>query len=179
MYVSALLQCNERADLRSKTHNVNRSLESVCVEITIRHGTTTVVGAFYRPPSGSAGQFSEELISLMDMIYEQNDDVLLMGAINFDFSRPITEEISDCLHLLQLRNLVTQKTRRTATTATLLDVILTTHPAQYSESSSIDSSGISDHHLVCIARLPPVPSTKPKLKSFRDTSKLDPSQFVN
>ena len=59
----------------------------------------------------------------------------------------------DGLELLQLKNLVTSATRITSMSRSLLDVILATTPSLYSSLASFDSSGISDHNLVCVTRL--------------------------
>ena len=135
------------------------SLEVTLVELRFPSSKRScIVGSLYRPPSSSSVLFLKDLTLLVDTIYTYSDDLLLMGDLNFDFLKSLDSSISDSFALLRLQNLVTLPTRVTATSASLLDVVLSSIPERFSKAISLDSRGLSDHHLVGCARILSSPS---------------------
>lgn len=176
--VSNTLRCRGRPDLQMDYQCGN--LEFVCSEIEFSRGIHSIVCCCYRPPSGDVSHFVDQLSSVVENAYRVSDDIAILGDINVDLlshSRVCTEE-SDSLSLLQLQNLVVQPTRLTATSATLLDVILSTQPERFSASISIDSSGLSDHNLVSATRLSHAQTTKYTIKYVRSMKSFDKENFM-
>ena len=53
----------------------------------------------------------------------------------------------------QLKNVIQEATRITASSSSLIDVIITNHPILHDVNLAIDSFGLSDHHLVLTMRI--------------------------
>ena len=96
--------------------------------------------------SSSIAHFTTDFSVLTESLYLLSDDVSLLGGINIDFHNSNTPQ--DVTELLQLQNLVESPPRVTATSSYLLDVIRVSQLSLYSPADSLDSLGITDHHLV-------------------------------
>ena len=174
LYVSSKL-CSSSLPAPDSLQN----LEVILAEIRLPGKLKSIVGAIYRPPSSSVSIFIDSLSSMLDHIYSASfSDVLLMGDINVDLSSSskTSTQVSDCLDLLQLKNLITSPTRVTSSTSSLLDVALSSMPSSFTAPASIDASGISDHNLICVARKVHLSSSRPprfSRKPRSDSSALD------
>ena len=111
-------------------------LKGIFVEVEFCRGKISVVGYLYHPPSACFYKFTQSLTSIMDAIYAgfSTCDVTLLGDLNVDFFNTKNDLLSDSINLLQLQNLVESPTRITATSSTLIDVILVTAPLFFTET---------------------------------------------
>lgn len=120
---------------------------------------------------------------MVEVALGSSDDVLVMGDINLDLlgDSNVVIDFKDSVSLLEVHNLVSEPTRLSSTSATLIDVILSSKPQLYSKSRSLstDSDSISDHNLVAAIRLYDGDKRKPDLKIFRDMKKFNKEEFVS
>ena len=70
-----------------------------------------------------------------------------------------------------LRNQITEPTRVTDRTKSLLDVILVSHPERYINSGNLQLD-LSDHDLVFVVRKNILPRPKPRLIEYRKHEEL-------
>ena len=125
-------------------------LENVCLEIQQPRSKPFVVVMWYRPPDSSIGIFTpfEHLIGILDL---ENIEYYLMGDINCDMIA--TRYDSDTCNLMSitdvygLQQLITEPTRETPTSSTLIDVIYTNCPDKI-VCSGVCHVSISDHSMV-------------------------------
>ena len=83
---------------------------------------------------------------------QRYDNLVILGDLNCDISHPdkgSTEgrALLDLMNEYNLTNLIREPTRVTATSITLIDVILTNRPRSFLTAGTFDL-GLSDHHLV-------------------------------
>ena len=126
------------------------NLENLCIEIRKPHSKSFIVATWYKPPNALVGVFSEfeTLIGKLDSL---NVEYYLLGDLNCDIAASrfdnITRKLINITDVYGLTQLITEPTRVTETTATLIDLIFTNSPDKI-VCSGVRHIGISDHSLV-------------------------------
>ena len=121
-YVKNSINFTIRNDLNIDT------LENLCLEIQKPRSKPFVVATWYRPPDSPIGIFSpfETLIGKLD---SENIEYYLMGDLNCDMIATRynnnTCKLMSITDIYGLQQLITEPTRITPTSATLIDVIYT------------------------------------------------------
>ena len=132
----------------------NEDLELLILEIGNPRSRPFFVGTWYRPPSASHNLFPlfEKIVDIIDA---ENSEFYLLGDLNCNLlSDTPKTNTSDLLNILAIYNmtpLITEPTRITNTTQSLIDLCVTnTHDKI--RASGVLSIGISDHSLVYLIR---------------------------
>ena len=105
--------------------------------------------SMYRPPSASHDYY-DKMIENIELVSMLNKEIVIFGDLNFNYK--LDEFLSsNPVHLIenlfQLSQIVTEPTRKTLTSSTLLDVILTSVPEKHLESRVL-TTAFSDHYSV-------------------------------
>ena len=103
----------------------------------------------YRPPNADETYYNKIIDCLMKVSNEEKDFVIL-GDLNFDYK--IDESLrSNPLFMLEvlfsIKQLVDSPTRVTATSSTIIDVILSSCPQRHT-TTKVLKYGISDHFMI-------------------------------
>ena len=126
------------------------TLENLCLEIQKPRSKPFVVATWYRPPDSPIGIFSpfETLIGKLD---SENIEYFLMGDLYCDMIATRydnnTCKLMSIADIYGLQQLITEPTRITPTSATLIDVIYTNCPDKV-VCSGVRHISISDHSIV-------------------------------
>ena len=111
-----------------------------------------VICIVYRPPSATLNWFDTELCDALISVMPMNKPIYIFGDLNCNLlnsSDPASQALINFCASFNLTQLIRQPTRITESSATLIDVILTSH-----ENSIIDTqvmpSSISDHDLIYV-----------------------------
>ena len=134
-----------------------------------------LIGCFYRPPNAR--------VSYWDLIDESIKKAgntpfkyVVLGDFNFDFLAPPSNHLQRIMNLNSLQQIITQPTRYTDNTATLIDIILTPCP-DIIQRSEVLPPVHSDHCCPFIV----VKSSSPHKFTFRRTiynyDKLDVAKY--
>ena len=158
-------------------------IESLWVEISIPNGGPYLIGTMYRPPSARK-EYNEKMIENIELAASNNKEIILLGDLNFDYK--LDESLSSnpvywIEALFELTQLIEKPTRRTLTTSSLLDVILTSRPEKHISSGVIQTT-FSDHYCVITVldvSKPGAQKEKHNHIKFRDYKKFDKSAFLN
>ena len=142
---------------------------SIAVETS--RSTSTV----YRPPSISKHQRTGELSSIFEEVSTLTETVFYAGDFNADLLNPDKppkdgRNLLDLMEIFGLDCLITKATRKTKTSETLLDLILTSNKKKTLVSDVVDTQ-ISDHSLVFTilrSRAPRSRSRKICVRSFKN-----------
>ncbi|XP_068684907.1 uncharacterized protein [Montipora foliosa] len=130
------------------------SLENLCIEIRKPRSKSFIVATWYRPPNSLVGIFSpfEELIGKLDSL---NTEFYLLGDLNCNMAASQfdsdTRKLLTITDVYGLQQLITEPTRITETSATLMDLIFTNCPDKVL-CSGVRHIGISDHSMVYVYR---------------------------
>ena len=123
-------------------------IESLFVEITVPHGKNIVVGCVYRSPNQNTALFLDKLNDILSHISKDNKQCYVMGDFNLDLLQynhhTPTQEFIDTLFSLALIPLISNPTRLTSYSATLIDNIFTNNLSQ-NVLNGVVLNDLSDH----------------------------------
>ena len=126
-------------------------LETVWAEVKLPNAKPLLLCTVYRPPTALSewvDLFEEEL----SIVQTTGLEYIVLGDFNIDLlSNMNRTKWPNLIQLFDLTQLISNPTRVTPTTATLIDHVYTNVPSNISESFVSDLS-ISDHFPVCITR---------------------------
>ena len=126
-----------------------QNLENVCIEIRKHRSKPFIVATWYRPPD-SLVEICNPFESLVGKLDSLGVEYYLLGDFdcniisNTDNNTRLLNEVADIYGLHQL---ITEPTRITQNTSTLIDVVFTNCPDRI-VNSGVKHVGISDHSLV-------------------------------
>ena len=175
MYLKQLLSFTERNDL------VVDSLEMICVEIKKPYNKSFLVCAWYRPPNSNTNLLDdfEVFLHKCDLA---NQELIIMGDLNCDVSKTPPESNTRKLQLLsllyQLDQLISEPTRVTGTSATLIDLFFTNKPENIIQSGVVHI-GISDHSLIYAVRKFTLPKSRERVKIARNFKNFNANDFLS
>ena len=131
-------------------------MESVFIEIeksVFHYNANIIMGVVYGMPDSSVDMFNERLADILNSVQKENKLFYLLGDLNIDLfkhdvHRP-TSEFLDTIYSYNVYPLVTKPTRVTASSATLIDHILSNNiDVSYGHTQGILCTSISDHFAV-------------------------------
>ena len=130
-------------------------LEAVWIELLPPRSKSILVCAFYRPPND--GNFLGKLEQCLSKV-SPRDEYYLLGDmnINFDFEKrngnsSLLGHLKNLLSLFNCKQIVTEPTRVTPSSCSLIDHILTNSKDKVREAGVIPV-GFSDHFLIYMSR---------------------------
>ena len=148
IYLRSNLNYHTRDDLNSEL------LESLSIEITKPRSKPFLVSTWYRPPSSSADTLNA-FEKIIDKIDAEEREPYLLGDINCDLLPTTTgynaDNLTGLFDTCGLSQLITEPTRITPISRTLIDLCITNTPAKIVDSGVLHL-GISDHSLVYMVR---------------------------
>ena len=160
-----------RSSINYKTRNdlVPDDLEAVCLEICKPNSRNFIVASVYRPPDNSSEFFYafEKMIGLID---DENKELHILGDLNCDMLKSVSDQLTKTLKTIyeayQLSQLITEGTRITNRSCTLIDHYVTSMPEKINLSGVIHT-GIGDHSLIYgIRKINPTISSRKKAKKI-------------
>ena len=158
-------------------------IESLWVEMKSPDGTSYLLCSMYRPPSASHDYY-DKMIENIDLVSMLNKEIVIFRDLNFNYK--LDESLSsNPVHLIenlfQLSQIVTEPTRKTLTSSTLLDVILTSVPEKHLESRVLTTA--FSHHYSIFTVIDMIKQCGKnwdhKCIWFRDFKHFDEQAFVN
>ena len=147
----------------------NRPLnpESIFVEVELLHKKVAIC-TFYKPPSIPCKVFNDIFDSLM-YIFNRYEEPILTGDFNVNMlneKSPDVRVLNDSIIApFNLTQIITEPTRITAKTATLLDLFLVKNKEKVLASGTCEVPGVSDHNIIYLG----YDIRKPKFKPFEVT----------
>ena len=134
---------------------INDDLECLIVEISKPRSSVFLVGTWYRPPKSPPERFNEFNENVIDKIDAESKELYILGDVNCNLlseaSAHISSHLTDIFDIYGLSKLITEPTRVTLVSKTLIDLCITNSPEKVSNSGVIHL-GISDHSLVFMTR---------------------------
>ena len=129
---------------------INDDLECLIVEISKPRSSAFLVGTWYRPPNSPPERFNE-FENVIDKIDAESKELYILGDINCNLlpeaSAHISSYLTNIFDIYGLSQLITEPTRVTPVSKTLIDLCITNSPEKVSNSGVIHL-GIIDHSLV-------------------------------
>ena len=159
------------------------SLELICLEIIPKLAQSFFVLCWYRPPASTVDKF-DELGNILGYLETFNREIILLGDTNRDLLSVESGTGSTAEHMRNvyldfgMKQLISEPTRETIRTSTLIDHIATTHPNNI-VTSGVIKCGISDHYVVyCVRKLMGNLSKSPKIFVSRQLKNFNKAKFL-
>ena len=144
LYYRQSLHVTRRTDLEIS------EFETVWAEITLPNSKPFLICSVYHPPDACSSWidlFDNEITKAQTTGLE----LILMGDFNIDYSSSCNNKWNNLVQLFDLSQLVSKPARVTASTATIIDHVYTTHKGNITEYY-VPHYAISDHYPVCFTR---------------------------
>ena len=186
--VSLLVRNHISFVLRNDLAYFDCEMESVFIEIdksVFQSSANIIIGVVYRMPDSSVDVFNERLTDILNFVHRENKLFYLLGDLNIDLfkhdvHRP-TSEFLDAIYSYNVYPLITKPTRVTATSATLIDHILSNNiDISSGHTQGILCTSITDHFATfhIAGNMSTVKLTQPvSLKLTRDMRKKNIEKF--
>lgn len=147
MYMSEKLTFKIRSDL---SKNIDHTVETIFIEITIKNGKNIIIGVVYRPPNSKFEIFINSMNTILEKIDKENKHCYLLGDFNIDLlkseSCDYTNHFVEQLFTSCFFPLINKPTKITNHTATLIDNIFTNNFEILNDSTNaLIFTDISDH----------------------------------
>ena len=114
-------------------------LECVVIEIIRPHSRSFIVSTWYKPPN-SPQDISWQFGSLIDKVDSEQKDFYLLGDLNcnlHDGSNHNSSTLTNILDIYGLSQLISESTRITPTSSTLIDLCITSSPEKISKAGVV------------------------------------------
>ena len=147
IYICKTINFEIRDDL------VDHSKEMIWLEIKLPHFNPFMLACLYRPPSTSKSEYLSDITTNIDKVSKLGLSIMILGDLNDDCFNIESDGLNNISNvhvceLFHLKQLVTVATRVTATSQTLIDVILSNLNDDYHTETSVIPVTLSDHYLV-------------------------------
>ena len=159
----------------------NDHLECLFVEISKPRSTPFLVGTWYRPPNSPPNLFSEfeKVIAKIDA---ENKELYLLGDINCNLLPEAntydSSYLTNIFDIFGLSQLITEPTRVTPVSKTLIDLCITNSLEKVTNSGVIHL-GISDHSLVFLTRKTHYHRNGPRVIETRQFKHFNRGKFLS
>ena len=159
----------------------NDHLECLFVEISKPRSTPFLVGTWYRPPNSPPNLFSEfeKVIAKIDA---ENKELYLLGDINCNLLPEAntydSSHLTNIFDIFGLSQLITEPTRVTPVSKTLIDLCITNSLEKVTNSGVIHL-GISDHSLVFLTRKTHYHRNGPRVIETRQFKHFNRGKFLS
>ena len=178
MYVKDGVKYKPRPDLGKTSINI----ENVWIEIepTKRSDKAYLICCMYRPPSAKVIYYNG-MLDVIERAISEDKEIILLGDLNFDYQ--VDESLSsNPIHYMEnlcgLTQIILENTRVTKSTATLLDVILTSNIHAHSKQC-VFKFALSDHFLVYTCVKDIHFSSTHRTIQYRSYTDFDQDRFLN
>ena len=159
---------------------ISPELEAIAAKIKVGNYKPFIITSLYRPPDKPVSYF-DSIRSLINALDTKGLEFIVMGDTNcntMDKSDNDTKNLSKIVDSFNLKHLITDSTRVTASTKTCIDHILTNTESKVIQSGVIPC-GISDHDIVYMIKNMRIPKARnlPKVQTVRNYKKFDLNEF--
>ncbi|KAL9959888.1 hypothetical protein ACROYT_G033260 [Oculina patagonica] len=117
-----------------------------------------------------------------ESLFNIRNELLIIGDLNFnmyvDGNTEADSQLTEFCDCFCMSNTITEPTRVTNNSASLIDVILTSNPERFALSGTM-KLGISDHDLIYTIRKQKIQRPPPKLIEYRSMKNLEREEYLD
>ena len=142
VYIKNEVKFDRRIDLELP------ELECIWIELKCK-GQNVLMCSMYRPPSANPEYYSN-ILDVLEKACDEDNVTILVGDLNINYTTGASS-VQNPLHYIEslygMTQLVNSHTRVTERSASIIDVILSTHPALH-HYTEVFNCTLSDHYLI-------------------------------
>ena len=171
-YIKNGTSCKQISDLDDDI------VEAMWLELNLPQTKPILLGTVYRPPDSKA-----EYLSRIDSLFQEctnlYDDVVILGDFNVDVNKTCnSKKINNIARHSNLKQLITDFTRVTDKSRTIIDLAFVSNPDRVS-SSGVNSLGLSDHSLIYLVHKNKKVKVPPKVIEYRSLKNFNEYDFTD
>ena len=154
-------------------------IEALFIKVKLPNRKPMIVGTMYRPPSANV-QYFDNIVDVLEHIITDIECVI-MGDLNYNYildENVCSSPISYLSQLTGLSQLVTEPTRVTMTSSTLIDVILSTMPSMHIATGVVNLA-LSDHYMPYTVIAHTMPKSQGNFITIRSFKHFNEVAFLN
>ena len=127
-------------------------MESICIDVKGHNNSRFIVLVCYRSPTiNKPSDFLPSLYSTAETLYNIRNELLIIGDLNFNMlaagNFDPDPHLTEFCDRFCMTNTITDPTRTTNCSTSLIDLILTSNPERFALSGTM-KLGLSDHDLI-------------------------------
>ena len=146
VFMSSQLKYCRRNDLE------NPRIETIWLDIQLKEIKMLLCCLYRSDFTALQTLFMTEIYDSIEMTLDYSPYVILTCDINIDFSNLTNFQLRDCISLFNLRNVITDPTRVTANSSTLIDPVIVSDACIVLDSGTMDvDEFVSDHKATYIS----------------------------
>ena len=162
----------------------SESVEAICLDVMDFRKCRFIVCSCNRSEKlDKPAEFISSLNSAVELMFKCRQEISLIGDYNLDMlvneneRRTENKALKDLCDRFCLFNQITEPTRVTEKTKSLIDVILASHPERFATCGNLHL-GVSDHDLVFAVRKQKIPRPKAREIEYRSMKNLDENELM-
>lgn len=155
--------------------------QQLWVQIQLKKLKSIMLCVAYRPEYCPVSCFVDDFMDKYSQALTHGKNIIVAADLNCDMLKPHSPEataLQDLCDSVNLTQLIKEPTRVTATSSTLIDVIMTSS-TDLVERSGVLQSHISDHYLVDVLLKLKIPKPPPSYVKVRSYKNYDSQRFVS
>ena len=154
----------------------SEDFECLFVQLNFHLNKKLTIGNFYRAPSAPVDS-ARSILSTINSL-NRPSELIILGDFNWNWSSPSSTNEKKLFESINLTQLITEPTRITDTTSTLLDLIFVSHPNRIMKSGVL-SDCFSDHCIIyCVWKIK-LPRLPPKFINIRQSKQVNIENFIH
>ena len=161
----------------SRTDLIPDGLEAICLEIRKNRSKPFFVITWYRPPN-SPVEILDKFEILIRNLEAEDKEYQIVGDLNCNLldvqNNANSRRLMDIMDVYQLKQIITEPTRITNYSQSLIDVFITNNPHKVN-TSGVVRIGISDHYMIYVSTKVSIGKSPPKIvesRSFKNYNKV-------
>ena len=95
--------------------------------------------------------FSEVFEEQLTNVVKTNKEIIILGDFNIDYNEIDKRDFKSLLNILELKQVITEPSRTTEKSSTLIDLIITNRPDNITNKGVFPNS-IADHDMIACSR---------------------------
>ena len=95
--------------------------------------------------------FSEVIEEQLTNVVKTNKEIIILGDFNIDYNEIDKRDFKSLLNILELKQVITEPSRTTEKSSTLIDLIITNRPDNITNKGVFPNS-IADHDMIACSR---------------------------
>lgn len=155
------------------------ALEQLWIKFKIKQKFYTL-GVLYRPPQSNFNSFLNLIETSATSLLNDTDYFIFTGDVNiniFDTESIKTKQFEEMLDVYNLTQIVTDPTRITQTSCTLIDVFVISDSKLVQEIEVLDGHNLADHDIINCKLLFTKKKTEPIIKTYRNFRNFNYESF--
>nr|CAI5849653.1 unnamed protein product [Callosobruchus analis] len=139
-----------RSNIRSAVLDITNYTDNLLEYLFIEYKTGQerhCLAVFYRPPKGNVLDAVGHLDQILSQVITQYENITILGDLNINFMVK-NNILSNCFESYGLMQVISEPTRITETSSTLIDIIFVSNVEKCIAKGTINADTISDHFLV-------------------------------